>query len=83
MMPAILCGVLRVIEQQNNLDAFLRAVDWQEVGCTEEYAKGWWAEHKRRDAERREKERRMAEREKIVQLALEKLSLAERQALGL
>jgi len=83
MMPAILCGILTELEARLAVDEVFAAVDWDEVGCSQEYAKGWWAEHKRRDAIRHAEDARRAERERIAQAARARLTPAEREALGL
>lgn len=82
-LPAMLCGLLTVLERDGDLDAAFAAVDWHEVGCSEEWGRAWWGEHKRRDAERRAYEREREERKRVAEAALGKLSPQERIALGL
>jgi hypothetical protein len=83
MMPAILCGILTELEARGAVDEVFSKVDWDEVGCSQAYALGWWAEHKRRDTKRRAEAADRAERERVAQAALGKLSPREREALGL
>jgi hypothetical protein len=82
-IPAMLCGLLTVLERSDNLDAVLDAMDWTEAGVSREWFDHWWPEHKREDAERRAWE--AAERSRLAErrAALEKLSPAERAALGI
>ena len=45
--------------------------------------KGWWVEHKRRDAQRLEQERKIEEQRTLQQSGLNKLTFEEQKALGL
>ena len=81
--PAVWCAVMRVLEAEGILGRVLDSCDWDEAGVTREEAVGWWAGHKRRDAERRAWEADARRKEELAAHARQKLSPEEREALGL
>ena len=75
------CAILAVLEKSDQLDSILNTCDWAEAGVTKAEVLGWWAHHKREDAQRLawdEADRRKSE---LKKQALGKLSAEEREAL--
>lgn len=77
-MPAVLCGIL----SKHGLSV-LDGLDWKEVGVSRNEVEGWWTHHKKIDEQRRKREKDLADAVKAKREALQKLSKAERKALGL
>lgn len=50
---AVLCGIFTLSERLGSLPHLLAALDWGEIGVTQEFAEKWWREHKKRDEKRR------------------------------
>lgn len=80
---AVLCGILSEIEFSDELDHFLGAVDWKEVGVSRKMVEAWWEAHKKEDERRRAKEAKEREKEERRKAALAKLTAEDRKALGL
>lgn len=77
------CAILTVLERGGLLDRVLEECDWNEAGVTKQEVLGWWAGHKRRDAERRAQETASREQAAVATAARQKLSPEEQEALGL
>lgn len=80
---AALCAPLTVIESGGRLSEMLASLDYQEGGFTGAELEEWWSRHKEEDATRRRKEAEERRREELRQSALQKLTPAEKQALGI
>ena len=80
---AVLCGILSEIEFHDELDYFLGAVDWDEVGVSRKMVEAWWTAHKKEDERRRAKEAAEKAKEEKRKAALAKLTDEDRKALGL
>jgi hypothetical protein len=96
-LEAVLCGLMTVLEDVSSLgpsplagnaiaDALGR-VDWKEAGVTRKQATDWWKAHKAADEARRASEeakrRERARIETLRESGLNKLTVAERLALGI
>lgn len=81
-VAAVLCGILTHIEAKMKLDVFLAGLDWEEIGITQAWAEGWWAEHKAEDVRRRAWEAEANRVAEIRAAALNRLTPDERRALG-
>lgn len=77
-----LCGVFSVLEKQGILYKVLSEVDWAEAGVSKASTVTWWEHHKIEDQLRRQREQQAAELKRLKQKALNRLSPAERKALG-
>ena len=77
---ALLCAIVRVLENSGNLDHALNSVDWKEAGVTKATFHAWWEKHKRLDEERRVREVAAARRAELVRSAESKLTPEEREA---
>lgn len=75
------CAILTVLEEYDKLDDTLNRVDWEEAGITKEEVLGWWAAHKRKDAERRKREKEARDLKALQKRALAKLTPEEKAAL--
>ena len=82
-LRATLCGVLSDLERRGMFWEVFDRIDWREAGVSREWAEGWWTEHKAEDARRRKQEMEIAERRATAKKAIEKLTPAERLALGI
>lgn len=79
-VEAILCGIMTVLQSTPKLglskspilEEVLSNVDWKKAGVTKKQAVTWWFDHKNKDKNRT-----------IKETALNKLTFAERKALGL
>lgn len=80
---AVLCGILSEIEFSDELDHFLGAVNWDEVGVSRKMVQAWWTAHKKEDDKRRKREAAEARKNELRKAALAKLTDEERKALGL
>lgn len=80
---AFLCGILTVLDQSNKIKKVLDSVDFKECGFSRGELEQWWTNHKEEDRLRREEERAAQQERVIRELALSKLSPAERKVLGL
>lgn len=77
-----LCALLTAAEKTGNLNQLLKAVCWEEAGVTKAELWAWWEAHKREDAARRVQESADRKRERVAQDAYNKLTPAQRDALG-
>lgn len=82
LVSKALCAVMTVLEQQGALRKMLDAIDWTEAGIREASLQSWWDQHKQNDKARRQREASDKRREKIAQEAYDKLTPAQREALG-
>lgn len=80
---AVLCGILSEIEFSDELDHFLGAVDWKEVGVARYKVEAWWEAHKKEDERRRAKEAAEKIKADRRKAALAKLTAEDRKAIGL
>lgn len=92
-VAAMLCAVLSFMEQDEDFvrnTYLLHALDninWDEAGVTRKRLESWWKQHKLEDNARRQREQKERERQikrkALRQKAMDKLTPAERRALGL
>lgn len=80
---AALCAVLAALSAQGRMNIVLEGIDWKEAGLAKSDLFAWWEHHQKLDAKRRAHEQAEREGEALKRSALEKLSVAERKALGL
>lgn len=79
--PAMLCAVLRVLENKRRLNDVLGEADWKAAGVTRKETLIWWRNHKQRDRDRVARETEDQHRAALRKQALAKLTPAERRAL--
>lgn len=83
LLTQFLCASMSAIEEHcQDIEYFFKNVDFKECGTTVQSLLSWWNEHKKEDIKRREKERNEEEKHKLRLLAISKLTLEERKALG-
>jgi hypothetical protein len=85
-LEAALCAILTAKDLWYNYNDILDDIDYDEAGISKQELMDWWENHKKNDAVRREKEEK--EKEEIRKfnlrvIALSKLTMEEREALGL
>lgn len=87
-LEAALCAFLASHERLGFMpgDRILNCIDYDEAGISKQELMDWWENHKKNDAIRRKKEEK--EKEEIRKfnlrvIALSKLTMEEREALGL
>jgi folylpolyglutamate synthase/dihydropteroate synthase len=78
---AALCGITKVLDQQNFLNKILDAVDWQEAGISRTDFQVWFEQHKEQDAARRRRQHEEQRRAQLIQQAQSKLTPEEIRAL--
>lgn len=52
LASAVLCGVLRHVDEANLLPALFDALDWREIGVSRQEFNDWWRDHRDADAQR-------------------------------
>lgn len=82
-VEAMLCALMALLEDNGNLGSVLAIANWHEAGVTRKEAERWWADHKVQDAQRLAAEADYSRLEQARKSALEKLTPAEKIALGL
>lgn len=81
MVAATLCGIAKVLEDQNFLSKILTTVDWNDAGVSRADFEAWWAEHKIADSERKRRERAEQRQVELMKQAAAKLTPDELAAL--
>lgn len=82
-LEAMLCGLLSVIEGNNQLESVLKKVDCREAGIKNNDIIDFWTEHKKKDKLRKEREAKEKARETAKKKALSKLTVKEKKLLNL
>jgi len=90
MFEATLCGIFTYFEDRppvsdppRNIVHLFEKLDFEEMGVSRREVIKWWKEHRAIDEERRKREAEETRKVQIRNQALARLSLEEREALGL
>lgn len=52
-MPAVLCAILRIAEEDGTMAELMDRIDWITAGVRRRDVEAWWVEHQARDARRK------------------------------
>jgi hypothetical protein len=87
-IEAMLCAFVTALSEKKSLHQtsvlteVLDVIDWKEAGVTRKEFNKWWDEHLRQDREKRLAARQARRQRRLRRAALNKLSAAEREAIG-
>ncbi len=83
LAEASFCAVMRILEDDGQLDSLLARVDYRSAGVKKSELLTYWEDHKEADEARRVKEAASREAASVRAAALRKLTAAEKKALGI